>query len=128
MPAMNHLINADEPTKPQTTRPPKNTDEPWSPKKSAALYQIEGWGRPYFRVGDDGHVIIRPNPDEQPEVDLFNLICSLKERGLAIPVLLRFADILRHRICRLNEAFGDAIREYKYRGRYQGVFPVKVNQ
>ncbi len=103
-------------------------DAPWNPARSAALYQIDGWGRPYFRVGEDGHVHVRPDPDVEKSIDLHELVCSLKARGLAMPLLIRFADILRHRIKRLNSAFGTAISEYNYGGRYQGVFPVKVNQ
>jgi arginine decarboxylase len=43
-------------------------------------------------------------------------------------MLVRFQDILRHRVKKLNEAFNRAIAENKYRGRYRGVFPIKVNQ
>jgi arginine decarboxylase len=45
-----------------------------------------------------------------------------------MPVLLRFQDILRHRVALLNEAFQRAIAEHKYAGRYYGVYPIKVNQ
>ncbi len=128
---MNHLLKPAPlatPSARPSSRPAPAPDEPWSTKKSAALYQIDGWGRPYFRVADDGHVHVRPDPDDELDIDLHELICSLKERGLNMPILLRFADILRHRIRRLNSAFADAMKEYDYKGRYQGVFPVKVNQ
>ena len=35
----------------------------WSVKKSAKLYQIKGWGEPYFHINDRGHVEVRPDPD-----------------------------------------------------------------
>ncbi len=43
-------------------------------------------------------------------------------------MLLRFQDLLRHRVQRLNEAFADAIKEAGYQNVYRGVFPIKVNQ
>ncbi len=103
-------------------------EQAWSPKKSAAVYQIEGWGRPYFHVGENGHVLVTPNPALDSQIDLYDLCDELKERGLDMPLLIRFSDIVRDRIARLNQAFARAIAEYDYAGRYQGVFPVKVNQ
>lgn len=125
---MNEVVKPKDESWRNDLRQSTGPDEPWTTKKSAALYQIEGWGRPYFHVGDDGHVHVTPDPDKSVDIDLHELICSLKARGLNMPLLLRFADILNHRIKRLNEAFQTAIGEYKYQGRYQGVFPVKVNQ
>jgi arginine decarboxylase len=43
-------------------------------------------------------------------------------------VLIRFQDILRHRVESINMAFRNAITEFNYQGRYRGVFPIKVNQ
>ncbi|MCA9586201.1 MAG: biosynthetic arginine decarboxylase [Myxococcales bacterium] len=101
----------------------------WSVEKSIELYQIRGWGEPYFTVNAAGHVEVRPNPEE-PErtIDLFELSQDLKARGLELPLLIRFSDILADRIRRLNECFAKAIAEYNYPGIYRGVYPVKVNQ
>lgn len=100
----------------------------WSTDRSAARYQIDGWGSPYFHVSEAGTVCVTPNPEIPQSIDLHELCESLKARGLAMPMLLRFSDILGHRIARLNEAFQGAIQEYGYTGEYTGVFPVKVNQ
>ena len=56
------------------------------------------------------------------------LIDELVERGIQLPILLRFCDILRARIELLCGAFNGAIREYGYGGQYRGVYPIKVNQ
>ncbi len=101
---------------------------PWSVKKSAKLYQIKGWGEPYFRVNAVGHVEVRPDPTQDRGIDLFDLTQALGERGLDLPLLIRFPNILQDRIRLLNECFGNAIREYEYPGAYRGVFPIKVNQ
>jgi arginine decarboxylase len=45
-----------------------------------------------------------------------------------LPILIRFSDILADRIKQINESFGRAIRDCDYKGIYQGVYPVKVNQ
>jgi arginine decarboxylase len=101
----------------------------WTAERGAARYQIHGWGAPYFHVNARGHVEVRPNPD-RPErvINLFELAQELKARGLDLPLLIRFSDIVADRIKRINEAFLKAIAEYEYPGIYRGVYPVKVNQ
>jgi len=124
-------MNARTKSKLDSVRPaPKRNapDEPWTTQKSKALYQTEGWGRPYFHVGANGNVIVTPDPEDDREIDLRELAGDLSARGLAMPLLIRFPDIVRNRISRLNGAFRKAIETYEYGGTYQGVFPVKVNQ
>jgi arginine decarboxylase len=100
----------------------------WSVKKSTKLYQIKGWGEPYFRINDGGHVEVRPDPTQDRAIDLYDLTKQLAERGLDLPLLIRFPNILHDRMRLLNECFESAIHEYGYDGKYRGVFPVKVNQ
>jgi len=100
----------------------------WSIKKSAKLYQIRGWGEPYFRVNERGHVEVYPDPTQESAIDLYDLAMQLAERGLELPLLIRFPNILQDRIRLLNESFESAIQEYGYDGQYRGVFPIKVNQ
>jgi arginine decarboxylase len=101
----------------------------WTLKDSETLYQVRGWGYPYFSVGERGNVWVTPDP-ETPDlgVDLFELTQDLIARGLEPPILIRFSDILAHRIKRINTCFARAISEYKYQNEYRGVYPVKVNQ
>jgi arginine decarboxylase len=103
--------------------------ESWSTQRSADLYQVRGWGHPYFGINDAGHVQVVPDP-ERPEltIDLYELVNDLDARGLELPLLLRFSDVLKDRVKRINECFAKAISEYDYKGQYRGVFPVKVNQ
>ncbi len=100
----------------------------WSVAKSAQLYQISGWGKPYFRINDAGHVEVRPDPRVGRGIDLYDLTTELKGRGLDLPILIRFPNILQDRIRLLNHCFARAIEEYGYEGSYRGVFPIKVNQ
>jgi arginine decarboxylase len=101
----------------------------WTINKSAELYQIRGWGEPYFTISDRGTVEVSPDPDKPARrIDLHELVHDLEARGLDLPLLIRFSDVLKDRIKRLNECFGRAIKDYDYPGGYRGVFPVKVNQ
>jgi arginine decarboxylase len=101
----------------------------WSIQKSADLYQVRGWGHPYFTINDAGRVQVVPDPERsQFTIDLYELVNDLEARGLELPLLLRFSDILKDRVRRINECFARAIAEYQYKGSYRGVFPVKVNQ
>ena len=105
------------------------TGRPWSIDDARSLYNIEGWGAGFFDINDRGHVIVRPDAG-QPDrhIDLFDLARDLEEQGVALPVLLRFSDILRSRLAALSGKFADAIQEFGYTGGYTTVYPIKVNQ
>ncbi|HEY2410464.1 MAG TPA: biosynthetic arginine decarboxylase [Polyangiaceae bacterium] len=115
---------SESPKRPST----ENGHAEWTTERSAQRYQIQGWGAPYFCVNARGHIEVTPNPDLARSVNLFELTQDLKARGLELPLLIRFPEIVGDRIKRINEAFQKAISEYDYRGTYRGVFPVKVNQ
>ena len=108
---------------------PATTASPaWSAADGAALYGIDRWGDPYFAVSERGHVIVQPRGERGGALDLVELVEELQGRNLSLPLLIRFDDILEDRLERLHAAFERAIAQYAYRGRYQGVFPVKCNQ
>ncbi len=105
-----------------------DASSPWSIDAARALYNIRRWGAKYFDINEAGHVVARPQQDAGVAVDLTDVTEEARSRGLKFPLLIRFQDILRHRVESLNQAFRDAITEYNYQGRYRGVFPIKVNQ
>ncbi len=111
-----------------TNSKPSETAKPWCIEESEELYRIRGWGEPYFSINAAGHVTVSPQGDRGGSLDLFELVLSLKQRNLGLPLLIRFSDILEDRIERLNAAFAKAIARYSYPGVYRGVFPVKCNQ
>src|SRR5476651_616778 len=100
----------------------------WKIAESLDLYQVEAWGKGYFSINTDGHVVVRPNLDASREIDLHDVVQGLKARDLHTPVVIRFSDILAHRLRHLADAFATAIAENDYRNRYAAVFPIKVNQ
>jgi arginine decarboxylase len=100
----------------------------WKIEESLDLYQVEAWGKGYFSINAQGHVVIRPSMETDREIDLYEVVQGLKARDLHTPVVIRFSDILAHRLRHLADAFGTAIQENDYRNRYAAVFPIKVNQ
>jgi arginine decarboxylase len=101
----------------------------WSIDSTRALYNVEGWGAGFFDINERGHVVVRPNKEvPEREIDLFELGLDLEEQGVAMPVLLRFSDILRSRIESLCTRFDQAREEFSYTGGYTTVYPIKVNQ
>lgn len=100
----------------------------WSTERAAQRYQTQGWGAPYFHVNARGHVEVTPDPVRPHRISLYDLTQELRARGLELPLLIRFSDIVGNRIRLINEAFGKAIADYEYQGTYRGVYPVKVNQ
>src|SRR4051812_39600740 len=101
---------------------------PWSIEQARNLYSINRWGAKYFDISEAGRVVAKPLQDAGASVDLTDVIEEAKGRGLKFPLLVRFQDILRHRVQSINMAFRNAITEFNYQGRYRGVFPIKVNQ
>ena len=111
------------------TAPKKFTaNSNWSIEDSLDLYQVPAWGKHYFGINAAGHAVVRPDGDEKHEIDIHEVVEGLKARDLTAPVVVRFSDILRHRLVRLHGAFTQAIAENEYRNRYCAVFPIKVNQ
>src|SRR5512145_2123435 len=100
----------------------------WDIQAARNLYNIQRWGARYFDINDAGHVVARPLQEAGASVDLTDVIEEAKGRGLKFPLLIRFQDILRHRVESINQAFRNSIAEFNYQGRYRGVFPIKVNQ
>lgn len=101
----------------------------WNSVKSAELYGVSTWGQGYFNVTEDGYVAVNlKNTDGTVSIRLCDIVDGLRDRGMGLPLLLRFSDLLGDRIRLLNEAFGKAIADYDYQGCYRGVFPIKVNQ
>ncbi len=92
------------------------------------VYAISRWGDGYFAINAHGHLCVRPDPAGPAEIDLARLAERLHVSGLSLPVLLRFDDILRHRVRRLQAAFATAIERHGYGGAYRPVYPIKVNQ
>ena len=100
----------------------------WKVHDSAELYNVRNWGKGYFAINEAGHVTVQPNKRPDESIDLKELIDQLQSRGIQLPILLRFTDILRHRVGEIAEAFGNAIRESEFQGAYCCVYPIKVNQ
>ena len=121
-----------------STRAPQSSTTPssatpaapeWSIEDAKTLYNVDGWGAGFIDVNATGHVVVRPDPNRPDRtLDLHELAMDLEEQGVALPVLLRFSDILQTRIEQLSERFESAIREFEYTGGYTTVYPIKVNQ
>ena len=104
------------------------TEEKWTIEHSKDLYKIGAWGSTFFDVNEKGNIHVTPHEEKGLSVDLMELTQDLQERGIQVPMLIRFPDITQSRIELLNKCFHRAIDENGYKGHYQGVYPIKVNQ
>lgn len=100
----------------------------WTIGDSLDTYAIRNWGAGYFGINDKGNVCVHPGGPDSPNFDLKDLVDEVRRRGISLPLLIRFTDVLRDRVVHLNEAFRKAIKEYGYKSAYRGVYPIKVNQ
>ena len=100
----------------------------WTIRDSAELYNIAGWARDFFSINESGNVEVTPQGPGTLKIDLKELVDDLQSRGLNLPILIRFSDVLRTRLAQLFGAFQQAIVENDYKGVYRGVYPIKVNQ
>jgi arginine decarboxylase len=107
----------------------KTVDDGWTHINSAELYGINDWGAGYFGISDKGEITVAADSKIGPSnASLLNIINDVRERGMDMPVLVRFENLLEQQIGRLNDAFNNAIQNNGYQGNYRGVFPIKVNQ
>src|SRR5215212_2484524 len=100
----------------------------WTTVDASEMYEIGRWGQGYFSIGEDGHVLIHPTKDPTRSIDLKQLVDHLQLRGISLPTLIRFRDILQHRLQDIHEAFQAAIAQHEYSANYVCVYPIKVNQ
>ncbi len=100
----------------------------WTTADSAETFGIRSWSQNYFSINDLGHVICHPQGPEAGTIDLKDLVDEVARRGIGLPLLIRFSDILKSRVVELHEAFLRAIAEFGFKGDYRGVYPIKVNQ
>ena len=94
-------------------------------------YYIKNWGEGYFDINEQGHLCVCPEPEKGPKgprIDMMDVVRDIVKEDLSFPIVIRFHDILRDKVEELNEMFGKVIAESGYKGSYQGVYPVKVNQ
>ena len=113
----------------RTRRSPSNRrDDPWTIADATELYEVERWGKGYFSIDASGHLRVHPTKDPGRSIDLKALVDELVLRGIGMPILVRFPDILRHRLAEIDGAFQAAITQHQYEGRYCCVYPIKVNQ
>jgi len=110
---------------------PNQVREPsdrWTTTEAAEFYDVASWGKGYFSVGANGNLFVHPSKNPQRKIDLKQLVDTLEWRGISLPILIRFGEILKHQLGELHQAFDTSIREHGYQGGYCCVYPIKVNQ
>ncbi|MFH1924456.1 MAG: biosynthetic arginine decarboxylase, partial [Planctomycetota bacterium] len=100
----------------------------WTVVEAADLYEVANWGKGYFSVNAQGHLDVHPTKEPDRGIDLKRLVDRLQAQGIHPPVLIRFGELLQHRLGEIQGAFRRAIEEYGYQSRYQCIYPIKVNQ
>src|SRR5437868_1523893 len=110
------------------TAPVREPADRWSTAEASELYDVASWGKGYFSVGKNGHLWVHPEKDPARSIDLKELVDNLQLRGISLPSLIRFGEILKHRLGEMHQAFQNAIAEHGYKNGYCCVYPIKVNQ
>lgn len=100
----------------------------WDVDTAIATYNVDGWGGGYFTVNGTGNVVAQPLQQNGGSIVILEVVNEARNRGLSFPLVIRFQDLLRHRVETVNRAFQNAITEFGYKNEYRGVFPIKVNQ
>src|SRR6266480_881159 len=109
--------------------PPRQEEmKDWDVESAIATYNVDGWGSGYFTVNAEGNVVAKPLQENGGSINILEVVSEARTRGLSFPLVIRFQDLLRHRVESVNLAFQDAMTEFGYKNQYRGVFPIKVNQ
>src|SRR6476620_11330886 len=100
----------------------------WDVESAISTYNVDGWGTGYFTINAAGNAEVRPLQEKGGAIEILEVVNEARARGLGFPLVIRFQDLLRHRVQSVNLAFQNAITEFGYKNHYRGVFPIKVNQ
>jgi arginine decarboxylase len=101
----------------------------WSVEDAERIYGVSSWGGGYFKICENGNIQVSPDPkNANIKIDFKSVIDEITLEGIQFPVVIRFHDILRSQVVGINECFNQVIADAKYQGRYNGVYPIKVNQ
>jgi len=87
------------------------------------MYGINIWSDENFIV-DEG--VVKVNHKSSPS--LLEITKKVRDKGIKGPLLLRFPHIIEQQIEKIYHHFNRAIKENRYQGNFQAVFPLKVNQ
>ena len=107
---------------------PNDVGRQWAVQDALDLYNVPNWSKGYFHINEQGNITVHPEKNPDRSFDLKDLVDQLQHRGIQLPILLRFNDILKHRIGEIASSFKKAITEAEYQGKYSCVYPIKVNQ
>ena len=107
---------------------PEKMKNEWDVEAAIATYNVDRWGGDYFTINEAGNVVARPLQENGGSIDLLEVVNEARNRSLGFPLVIRFQDLLRHRVEAVNRAFQNAMTEFNYKNEYRGVFPIKVNQ
>ncbi|MCD8138502.1 MAG: biosynthetic arginine decarboxylase [Planctomycetaceae bacterium] len=111
--------------RPRMQKKKSNPLDSYSIADAADIYGIDRWGKDIFRIEENGNVCMC---SDNSHVDMKALVDEIRLRGLELPVLIRFTDILKHRFQVIHGAFQRAMETYNYQGGFRPVYPIKVNQ
>jgi len=102
--------------------------QPWNIERARLTYSIPHWSEGYFDVAADGRLVARPHGVDGTQIALAEVAAAAAARGLRLPLLVRFSDLLGHKLGRMQRAFGEAMQKLDYPGGYTAIYPIKVNQ
>ncbi len=100
----------------------------WTCDSARHTYAMAHWSDGYVDIDDRGQIVMRPQGPQGPALSLPQIVDRACAEGLRLPLLVRFPDILAHRLARLQAAFTKALGEWDYAGGYTAIYPIKVNQ
>ena len=86
-------------------------------------YGIDIWADDNFII-EDG--VVKLNHASKPA--LINMVKEIREQDFKGPLLFRFPHLIQKQIDKLYSLYDNAINEYQYKGKFNAVFPLKVNQ
>lgn len=101
--------------------------EEWTKEEAEKIYNIPTWGEGYFDICSEGNLIVRYDEKSKP-ISIKAVVNEMSSQGVRFPAVIRFHDVLRSQVIKINKTFREVIEEASYKAKYCGVYPVKVNQ
>ncbi len=87
------------------------------------MYGIDIWSDGNFYIDNS---LVKVNYKSSPS--LLEITKKIRDKNIRGPLILRFPHLIKKQIEKIYKHFNRAINENSYQGKFQAVFPLKVNQ
>ena len=88
----------------------------WSVEDSLHYYQVPRWSDGHFNITEHGHLCALPEAHTFNSPIVINEVLEeMQKEGIKLPAVIRFHDILRSQVKKINQTFRSTIKKANFK-------------